>query len=246
MDLVVGFLPHGVLRCRWVAEIESIAVTIAFDVIIFSIPIPLLAKVQIKPRRKYALIGVFLLGLFTTVCSVLRMIQIIRISRDGNSTGLVLWGTIEMNVGVCNLPRSLLAPIDTEVKYKNQISLTCLPSLTPLFKHIAKLTTAYGSDNSKDSYNLESLARGHSSVHRPQRSGSKPGRTNGSKDSILCDNNSLYQPPSPPGSMGNDSSRGVMGFTKMTELDIKVIPTSMVMPDEKERVSKHHSGSGAW
>jgi hypothetical protein len=79
---------------------EAAAVTILFDVIIFSIPVPILAKIQIKPRRKYALMGVFLLGLFTTVCSILRMVQIIRISRDGNSTGLVLWGTIEMNVGV--------------------------------------------------------------------------------------------------------------------------------------------------
>jgi hypothetical protein len=79
-------------------------VTIFFDLCIFLLPIPLLARVQMKARRKYALIGVFLLGLFTTVCSVMRMIQIIRISKDGNSTGLVLWGTIEMNVGVRLLP----------------------------------------------------------------------------------------------------------------------------------------------
>ena len=77
-----------------------IGMTIFFDLCIFLLPIPLLVGVQMKARRKYALIGVFLLGLFTTVCSVLRMIQIIRISKDGNSTGLVLWGTIEMNVGV--------------------------------------------------------------------------------------------------------------------------------------------------
>lgn len=43
---------------------------------------------------------VFLLGLFTTVCSIMRMVQIITIAKTGNSTMLVLWGTIEMNVGV--------------------------------------------------------------------------------------------------------------------------------------------------
>ena len=76
------------------------AVTILCDLVIFITPIPLLLRLRINRRRKVGLIGIFLLGLFTTVCSVLRMIQIIQISKDGNSTGLVLWGTIEMNVGV--------------------------------------------------------------------------------------------------------------------------------------------------
>lgn len=30
----------------------------------------------------------------------MRMVQIITIAKNGNSTMLVLWGTIEMNVGV--------------------------------------------------------------------------------------------------------------------------------------------------
>ena len=75
-------------------------VTILFDCIIFLLPIPLLARVQINMRRKVALIGVFVLGLFTTVCSIVRMLQILIIQKNGNSTMLVLWGTIEMNVGV--------------------------------------------------------------------------------------------------------------------------------------------------
>jgi hypothetical protein len=99
MGSVVSFPSMGFLYLK-MSKMEIAVVTIFFDVVIFSIPVPILAKVQIKPRRKYALMGVFLLGLFTTVCSILRMVQIIRISRDGNATGLVLWGTIELNVGV--------------------------------------------------------------------------------------------------------------------------------------------------
>lgn len=76
------------------------AVTIVFDLIIFFLPIPLLVKLNINNKKKIALIGVFLLGLLTTVCSVMRMIQIIAIARTGNSTMLVLWGVIELNVGV--------------------------------------------------------------------------------------------------------------------------------------------------
>lgn len=78
------------------------AITIFCDVVIFLMPIPLLMKLQINLRRKMGLIGIFALGLFTTVCSVMRMVQIITIAKNGNSTMLVLWGTIEMNVGVSN------------------------------------------------------------------------------------------------------------------------------------------------
>lgn len=76
-------------------------VTIFFDVIIFFLPIPLLLKLNINRKKKIALCGVFLLGLLTTVCSIMRMVQIISIARTGNSTMLVLWGVIELNVGVC-------------------------------------------------------------------------------------------------------------------------------------------------
>lgn len=59
------------------------------------------------------MIVLFMLFGFTTVCSVMRMVQIITIAKNGNSTMLVLWGTIEMNVG---------------------ITTTCIPALSPLFK----------------------------------------------------------------------------------------------------------------
>jgi len=75
--------------------------TIGFDVLIFFLPIPFLYALRMNNRKKYGLMGVFLLGLFTTVCSILRMTQIPVIATgSGNSTLLVLWGNIEMNVGV--------------------------------------------------------------------------------------------------------------------------------------------------
>ncbi|KAI9824684.1 MAG: hypothetical protein M1826_007262 [Phylliscum demangeonii] len=98
-------------------------VTIVFDCVIFLLPIPLLVRVQINRRRKIALLGVFLLGLFTTVCSLMRLLQIRTITKNGNSTMLVFWGTIEMNVG---------------------IALTCLPTLTPLFHFLRGKTVRSG------------------------------------------------------------------------------------------------------
>ncbi|KAI4160081.1 MAG: hypothetical protein LQ342_006032 [Letrouitia transgressa] len=88
------------------------AVSILFDVIIFVLPIPLLLKLSINIKKKIALICIFALGLLTTVCSVMRMVQILTIARTGNSTMLVLWGVIELNVGII---------------------LTCIPTLGPLF-----------------------------------------------------------------------------------------------------------------
>lgn len=51
-------------------------------------------------RKRLSLIIVFLLGLFTVVCSVMRMIQIRQVAKDGNNSSLLLWGAVEMNVGV--------------------------------------------------------------------------------------------------------------------------------------------------
>lgn len=76
-------------------------VTIVSDIIVTLLPIPVLLKLNIKLEKKLGLIVVFILGIFTTICSVMRYTQIDRIQfGDGNSTMLVLWGTIEFNVGV--------------------------------------------------------------------------------------------------------------------------------------------------
>ncbi|RMD41312.1 hypothetical protein DV735_g3825, partial [Chaetothyriales sp. CBS 134920] len=109
------------------------SVTIVCDLVIFFAPIPLLARIRIGTRKKVGLIGIFTLGVFTTVCSVMRMVQIITISKNGNSTMLVLWGTIETNVG---------------------IFLTCLPCLTPLFTFLRDKTRAATS-----SYGMGSLGK---------------------------------------------------------------------------------------
>ena len=80
------------------------AISIFCDLIIFLMPIPLLARLQINTRRKVALITIFMLGLFTTICSIMRTVQISVIAKTQDSTMLVLWGTIEMNVGVSSSP----------------------------------------------------------------------------------------------------------------------------------------------
>jgi hypothetical protein len=76
-------------------------VSIVSDILVTLLLIPFLLRQNLNNRKKAGLCGVFLLGLFTTVCSILRYVQIDRVAYgDGNSTMLVLWGTVEFNVGV--------------------------------------------------------------------------------------------------------------------------------------------------
>ncbi|KAM5465020.1 hypothetical protein MauCBS54593_006653 [Microsporum audouinii] len=98
-------------------------VSILCDLIVFLTPIPLWMKVRISRGRKLGLMAVFLLGLFTTACSVMRVVQIEIIAKDGNSTMLILWGTIELNVG---------------------IAITCLPTLIPLLTFVRGKTSKSG------------------------------------------------------------------------------------------------------
>ncbi|KAG5969863.1 hypothetical protein E4U58_001014 [Claviceps cyperi] len=102
-------------------------VTIVSDVVVAVLPIPVLLKLSVPLGKKVGLIGIFMLGLFTTLCSILRYVQIDRIQNgDGNSTMLVLWGTIEFNVGnmVSSLPFLAPAFLKRAKDYKSKYSAT--------------------------------------------------------------------------------------------------------------------------
>ncbi|KAI2732354.1 hypothetical protein CBS147332_1493 [Penicillium roqueforti] len=113
--------------------------TIITDVTIIVLPIPLLLSLNIKTAQKAGVVCLFLLGLFTTVCSIMRLTQIQRVAfGDGNSTMLVLWGTIEFNVG--NI-------------------VTCIPYLAPLLKGFVR-GLGPTSDRSKNYY-YDSQGKGY-------------------------------------------------------------------------------------
>ncbi|KAJ5049542.1 hypothetical protein EN45_069190 [Penicillium chrysogenum] len=112
--------------------------TIITDVTIIVLPIPLLLGLNIKTAQKAGVVCLFLLGLFTTICSIMRLTQIQRVAfGDGNSTMLVLWGTIEFNVG--NI-------------------VTCIPYLAPLFKGFVR---GLGSTSDRKNYYYDSQGRSY-------------------------------------------------------------------------------------
>ena len=124
--------------------------TIISDVVVALLPLPVLWKLEIRLGKKLGLIGIFTLGLFTTICSIMRYMQIGRVTGDGNSTMLVLWGTIEFNVGVS----INLHAVRSGAKYEIKNMVSSLPFLAPIFIRKAK---AYRSKQShSDEYNTPS------------------------------------------------------------------------------------------
>ncbi|CAM1501409.1 Fc.00g105710.m01.CDS01 [Cosmosporella sp. VM-42] len=125
--------------------------TIISDVVVALLPLPVLWKLEIRLGKKLGLIAIFALGLFTTICSILRYMQIDRIQTgDGNSTMLVLWGTIEFNVGVSMILR--VARSRAKCMMKNMVS--SLPFLAPIF--IRKAREYKSKHSHSDEYNTPS------------------------------------------------------------------------------------------
>jgi hypothetical protein len=119
-------------------------VTIVSDIVVAGLPIPMLLALNIQFEKKLGLMGIFALGLFTTVCSILRYLQIDRIQNgDGNTTMLILWGVIEFNVGVSHSfallrPSLLLFSVSMRLIFFLQNLVSSLPFLAPMFIKKAK------------------------------------------------------------------------------------------------------------
>ncbi|KAJ5468798.1 hypothetical protein N7475_006550 [Penicillium sp. IBT 31633x] len=146
--------------------------TIIMDVTIIVLPIPLLLGLKIKTAQKAGVVCLFLLGLFTTVCSVMRLTQIQRVAfGDGDSTMLVLWGTIEFNVG--NI-------------------VTCVPYLAPLLKGFVRglgstrdEPARYYYDSRGRSYAMENWSKDQDSHMQSSASGPAKLKRTASEELIL-------------------------------------------------------------
>ncbi|GKZ46741.1 hypothetical protein AbraIFM66951_009887 [Aspergillus brasiliensis] len=141
--------------------------TIICDITIIILPIPLLLQLNIKTAQKAGVVCLFLLGLFTTICSILRLTQIHRVAYgDGNSTMLVLWGTIEFNVG--NI-------------------VTCVPFLAPLLKGAVRDFRSYSGRKGYDSrsYALQTWSKDPRSQLRSTTSAAPPPKRTPSEELIL-------------------------------------------------------------
>lgn len=82
-----------------------------------ALPFPVLATSQIQKRKKVVLLGLFALGLFITIIQIIRIQTVQRLANYTDSAPLILWSTVENNLGII---------------------VACIPTLAPLVKYFAE------------------------------------------------------------------------------------------------------------
>ncbi|PNS20655.1 hypothetical protein CAC42_2900 [Sphaceloma murrayae] len=185
-------------------------ITIIVDVVLFLLPIPLVLPLRMNRRRKIGLIIAFLLGLITTVCSVLRLKSTIDVPRSGDPQRLIKWAIAEMNIGIVTTSLPVLAPLlKSSFLRKAQVSSTHSSRDRPIRSALAAKIPAFLKKPTK--VVISSLKRSHTS------SGDKVTDTAFAYDSDLKG--------SPKSSSGSDSERI---FTRTESADFEHIPMPFI------------------
>ncbi|KAI2638835.1 hypothetical protein GGS26DRAFT_359614 [Hypomontagnella submonticulosa] len=89
------------------------ALTIVFDFAVMFLPFPVLIKTKIPTKKKVVLLGLFAIGFFITVIQIIRIQYMKSLVEPLNSGTVILWSTVETNLGVI---------------------VACVPVLSPLFR----------------------------------------------------------------------------------------------------------------
>lgn len=98
------------------------------------LPFPVLMSLNMQNRKKIVLLGLFGLGIFITIIQIIRIMTVKRLAVYTDSAPLILWSTVEANLGII---------------------VVCIPCLSPLFKYF-KDRTFSGSRKSKKTYDIGS------------------------------------------------------------------------------------------
>lgn len=80
--------------------------SIALDVIIIALPLPVLWKLQLRKRQKIFLVALFALGFFVTIVQVIRIFTVKDLKTYTDSKNIVLWSLVEVSLGVSSLSHS--------------------------------------------------------------------------------------------------------------------------------------------
>ncbi|KAG7104487.1 hypothetical protein HYQ44_015799 [Verticillium longisporum] len=84
------------------------------------LPFPVLLRAQIQRRKKLVLLGLLALGVFVTIIQIFRIQTVVLLANYLDSAPLIMWSTIENNLGVI---------------------VTCVPTLAPLVKAFRERST---------------------------------------------------------------------------------------------------------
>ncbi|EKG19959.1 hypothetical protein MPH_02787 [Macrophomina phaseolina MS6] len=139
------------------------SVNIAFDLVIVVLPMPVINSLNLPRRQKIALMGIFALGTFASVTSMLRLQSIYNVSYSHDITydnvGAALWSAVEINTAI------ICASLPTFKAVLNRIFPRLLASTRSTSRHRSRTgLSCYG--QSKSHHVLPSAQ----SAHDPERS----------------------------------------------------------------------------
>ncbi|KAH6975610.1 hypothetical protein EDB80DRAFT_865910 [Ilyonectria destructans] len=83
------------------------------------LPFPTLVKLQMPKRKKIVLLGLFAMGTFISIIQIVRIQTIKSLSNLLDSSALIMWSTVENNLGIIVASIPTLAPL---VRYFNEKS----------------------------------------------------------------------------------------------------------------------------
>ncbi|KAL2367032.1 hypothetical protein RJZ56_000119 [Blastomyces dermatitidis] len=89
------------ITAHWFANAIS---TSSSDIVTLLLPMPVIHRLRLPPRQKYALMGIFALGIFVCIISIIRMTTIIGGSkahdRSTDTVSALLWALVEANTSI--------------------------------------------------------------------------------------------------------------------------------------------------
>ncbi|KAJ5160783.1 uncharacterized protein N7482_007787 [Penicillium canariense] len=97
------------------AYFSTAGINILTDLVILVMPLPLLMKLNLHRRRKYALIAIFLSGAFASAASIARLNALYKytVTKDVSydAIQILLWSQIEVNVAITSASAPSLRPM---------------------------------------------------------------------------------------------------------------------------------------
>ncbi|QKX63874.1 uncharacterized protein TRUGW13939_11046 [Talaromyces rugulosus] len=74
--------------------------SLALDVLIIILPIPVLIKLRLNTKQKFVIVGMFATGFFVTVIQIIRIFTIKNLKSYTNSGSIITWSKIEISLGI--------------------------------------------------------------------------------------------------------------------------------------------------
>lgn len=119
---------HTIMKIKLAAFVAATAgIDLSLDIIIIALPLPQIRGLHIDRRKKIAISAVFLLGALCTVTTCVRLYFAILLTRKKNKSGVTSTWLSDFSDMFIHIEASLC------------VLTACLPTLSPLFKAVAKL-----------------------------------------------------------------------------------------------------------